>query len=75
MRDAPASSKLSKRERQVAAFAARGHSNKLIAYDLGIAEGTVAAHLASVMRKLGLSTRAALVGNFPAESTDEPTSS
>lgn len=57
------------RERQVLAFARLGHSNKYIAYLLGLATGTVSAHLESARRKLRLPSRAALIqvyGGSPA---------
>lgn len=54
-------SRLTAREAQVVALVGRGHSNKLIAYELGIAQGTVAAHVSSAMAKLGVSNRAGLV--------------
>jgi DNA-binding CsgD family transcriptional regulator len=34
-----------------------GHSNKLIAYELGLSVGTVSAYLARATRKLGLDSR------------------
>ncbi len=49
--------KLTVRERQVAMLAAMGHSNKLIAYELGLGAGSVAGYLRAAMRKLGLSSR------------------
>ncbi|HUS29381.1 MAG TPA: helix-turn-helix transcriptional regulator [Kofleriaceae bacterium] len=52
---------LGARERDVAQLAALGKSNKLIAYELGIAESTVASHLSSAMRKLGVKTRVELL--------------
>jgi DNA-binding CsgD family transcriptional regulator len=61
---------LSRRERESAALAARGHSNKWIGQQLGIAEGTVASHLCGAMRKLGLSRRAHLVAH---QCVDRPT--
>ncbi|MBS2016399.1 MAG: hypothetical protein JST00_26175 [Deltaproteobacteria bacterium] len=51
---------LTDREAVVAAWAARGHSDKLIAYELGIAPATVAVLLSRVLRKLRLRTRAEL---------------
>lgn len=51
---------LSLRERQVVAHVALGHSNKLCAYEMGLAPSTVAEHLKSALRKLGLRTRAEL---------------
>ena len=52
---------LTKRESQVAVYAALGESHKQIAYRLGIARSTVTNTLRSAMRKLGLSTQAQLV--------------
>lgn len=52
---------LTERERAVAAYAAMGHTNKLIAYDLGIAHSTVRVLLARAASKLGARSRAELV--------------
>lgn len=52
---------LTERERQVVACAAMGHSNKLIAYDLGLSTGSVSAVLARAAKKLGVSSRIALI--------------
>ncbi|HWB78215.1 MAG TPA: LuxR C-terminal-related transcriptional regulator [Nannocystaceae bacterium] len=52
---------LSERERQVAAYAALGYSNKLIAYTLGLAPSTVSSHLRRAMQRLGCETVAELV--------------
>jgi DNA-binding CsgD family transcriptional regulator len=43
---------LTLREQQVAAHAALGHSNKVIAYQLGLSIGTVGGHLVSARAKL-----------------------
>ena len=51
---------LSPRERQVLGWAALGHPGKLIAYELGLKRSTVATHLSSAVRKLGLKGRAEL---------------
>jgi DNA-binding CsgD family transcriptional regulator len=51
---------LSSRERQVSTYAVRGYGDKETGYHLGLARSTVASHLASAMRKLGLDSRAAL---------------
>jgi len=48
---------LTERERQVLAYAALGHSNKLIAYELGIAPSTISGLLARARRKLGASSK------------------
>jgi DNA-binding CsgD family transcriptional regulator len=47
-------------ERAVLPYAAMGHPNKVIAYELGLSETAVANHVASVVQKLGLPSRAAL---------------
>jgi DNA-binding CsgD family transcriptional regulator len=52
---------LSQRERQAAVAAALGHSDKLIAYELGIAPSTVARLLSRARTKLGAPSRVALV--------------
>jgi DNA-binding CsgD family transcriptional regulator len=59
-----ATPKLSAREHQVAACAAMGHSNKLIAYDLGLSTGTVSVVLARAAAKLGVTSRPALIRAF-----------
>jgi len=51
-------------EQQVAALAGLGHSNKLIAYQLGQPITTVASTLTRVLGKLGLTERAQLVELF-----------
>ncbi|PZR18660.1 MAG: hypothetical protein DI536_01910 [Archangium gephyra] len=55
---------LTLRERQVASFAALGHANKLIAYELGLSTSTVATHLSSAARKLGGSSRVELIAKL-----------
>ena len=51
---------LSLRERQVACFAALGHTNKHIGHALAIATSTVATHLRHALQKLGARSRADL---------------
>ena len=51
---------LTLRERQVMAYAALGHANKVIAYELGLAPSTVAGHLARAHDKLRLPSIAAI---------------
>jgi DNA-binding CsgD family transcriptional regulator len=48
-------------EREVLALAALGHTNKLIAYQLGLTPSAVAMRLSRVAKKLGVSTRVQLV--------------
>lgn len=52
---------LSMREREIAALALLGRSNKVIAYELGLAHATVRVLLARACRKLGVRTRVALL--------------
>jgi DNA-binding CsgD family transcriptional regulator len=52
---------LTERERAVAAYAGLGHTNKLIAHDLGIAHSTVRVLLARAAAKLGVRRRDQLV--------------
>lgn len=52
---------LTAREQQVVAFVAMGHADKLVAYELGLAESTVQSHLSSAMRKMGIASRSELV--------------
>ena len=52
---------LGRRERQVVEYAAHGHANKLIAYELGLSEPTVGTHLHRALKKLGLSNRTELI--------------
>lgn len=50
-------SKLSSRELEVLALVARGRSNKEIASDLGLVEGTVKLHVTSILQKLAVADR------------------
>ena len=52
---------LSPRELEVALLVAQGLPNKVVARELGVAEGTVKIHLYSVFRKLGATSRYALL--------------
>lgn len=54
-------SQLTERELEVLQAAARGERNKEIAYNLGITERTVKAHLASIYQKFNVDSRAAAV--------------
>jgi DNA-binding CsgD family transcriptional regulator len=55
-----APSRLSQRERQIAGLVASGHSNKSIAYELGLSPATVAVLLGRALRKLGVGSRVVL---------------
>jgi DNA-binding CsgD family transcriptional regulator len=52
---------LSERERQAVAYAGLGHSNKLIAYEMGLSASTVGVLLWRASTKLGVSSRAELI--------------
>jgi DNA-binding CsgD family transcriptional regulator len=55
---------LTERERQIVAHARLGHSNHLIAYELGLGASTVATHLATALDKLKLQARRDLIQMF-----------
>jgi DNA-binding CsgD family transcriptional regulator len=55
---------LSRRERQIVGYIVLGHSTKLIAYELGIADSTVRVLLRRAMQRLDVTSREALVGKF-----------
>jgi DNA-binding NarL/FixJ family response regulator len=48
---------LTERERDVLRLVAKGMSNKEIAYELGIAEGTARTYVSNILGKLGLTSR------------------
>jgi DNA-binding NarL/FixJ family response regulator len=48
---------LTPRQREVVAWLMKGHSNKQIARDLNIGEGTVKIHMAAILRSLGAQNR------------------
>lgn len=52
--------RLSARERQVALLAAKGLSNKVIAQELSVTEGTIKLHLHKIYQKLGIQNRLVL---------------
>lgn len=52
---------LTRCERVVAVYASIGHSNKMIAYELGMSPSSVSRHLARATRKLGCHTRSDLI--------------
>lgn len=60
----PPRPRLTPREQQVAELVAKGYSNKVVGSELGITGSTVAVHLASALRKLGIPNRCFLVSDF-----------
>ena len=54
----PAAFPLTEREREVVSLIVRGYTNREIASDLIIAEGTAVRHVANILNKLGLKSRA-----------------
>jgi DNA-binding CsgD family transcriptional regulator len=54
---------LTAREQRVAQLAAGGLSNKAIAFELGLIEGTVKVHMHSIFQKLGIRTRWSLIAS------------
>lgn len=48
---------LTPREREILCLLAEGQSNKLIARNLGISDGTVKLHVKAILRKLGIHSR------------------
>lgn len=54
---ADAIDQLTRREREVLELIALGHSNKRIAFELGVAEKTVKTHVGHVLAKLGVADR------------------
>jgi DNA-binding CsgD family transcriptional regulator len=55
---------LTLRERQIVAYAALGHDNKVIAYDLGIAHSTVKVLMARAANKIGAKSRSELIASY-----------
>jgi DNA-binding NarL/FixJ family response regulator len=69
--DAPATSatgrfepRFSTRELEIIKLLRKGLQNKNIAFELGISESTVKAHLAHIMRKLGVANRTTIVSTI-----------
>jgi two-component system nitrate/nitrite response regulator NarL len=50
-------SQLTPREREILCLLAEGQSNKMIARNLGISDGTVKLHVKSILRKLNVHSR------------------
>jgi DNA-binding CsgD family transcriptional regulator len=60
----PGPGALTERERQVVGYAALGHDNKIIAYDLGIAHATVKVLMARAAAKLGVGSREEVISTY-----------
>jgi DNA-binding CsgD family transcriptional regulator len=70
--DAAGFDALTRRERQVLGYAALGHSNKLIAYELGVSASTVGVLFLRAARKLRGRNRAEVVAAWRAVTKDLP---
>ena len=66
---------LSPREQEIARMVAKGYANKTIASVLDISSWTVSTHLRRCFAKLGVGSRAALVGRLLQEGLVPPNSS
>lgn len=53
--------KLTRREAEVAGLVSQGLANKVVAWQLGVREGTVKIHLHNIYRKLRVSNRIGLI--------------
>jgi len=69
--EVPDPRRLTTLERVIAGYVVMGHSNKLIAYELGVAVSTVALHLHGVAKKLGVRTRVEVVDRILLITTGE----
>ena len=49
--------KLTNRQKEVLDYVTKGYANKLIAYELGVSEGTVKLHVSSILRALKVTNR------------------
>ena len=58
---------LSERERQIALLVVKGLTNKAIAKELGLAEGTVKVHLRTMYQKFGIYRRVKLAIEIQSE--------
>ena len=63
---------LSRREVRIAFLVARGFSNKKVAHELGLKEGTVKGHLSRVFQKLGAKRRYDLIVQVSGEAKQRP---
>ena len=50
-------SSLTSRQKQVLDYIVKGYANKLIAYELGVSEGTIKLHVSSILRALKVTNR------------------
>ena len=49
--------KLTNRQKEVLDYVTKGYANKLIAYELGVSEGTIKLHVSSILRALKVTNR------------------
>ena len=63
---------LTSREREVTGLIQRGMANKAIAATLGMSPATVATHLRSIFKKLGITSRTELLVGVPSVPSSAP---
>ena len=64
MRERHVLARLTRREREVLEYLANGHTTKVAAYELGIADATVRVFLVRAIRKLGARTRSEALARY-----------
>jgi DNA-binding NarL/FixJ family response regulator len=64
---------ITERQRQILALLLQGKSNKEIARDLGITEGTVKVHLHDMYNRMGIRSRAKIVALYNKVTQNERT--
>jgi DNA-binding CsgD family transcriptional regulator len=69
----PPNAGLTRRQTQILEQVAMGHSNKMIAYELGLSQSTIASHLSAAAKKLGARSALELVGRVQASRFELPT--
>jgi DNA-binding CsgD family transcriptional regulator len=68
----PRRDRLTRREKEVASLVARGLTNRQIASELFISEHTAATHVAKILKKLGLQSRAQISSRLADQRSHRP---
>lgn len=66
------SQRLTRREQQVALLIVRGLSNKEVARELGLSDGTVKLHVHRIFQKTGVRNRYSLISQMSAQNGGRP---